>query len=85
MTSRGLQNCYIDKVNDDANENNDAGNYIINNNKATTSKSFDYNKKIIGNTPADNNTLDTEDVTLSKYLVSQLYLVHCEVELDLSL
>ena len=85
MTSWSLQNCYRDEVNDDANENNDGGNYIINNNKATTSKSFDYKKKIIGNTPADNNTLDTEDVTLSKYLVSQLYLVSCEVELDLSL
>ena len=31
---------------EDANENNEAGNYRINNNKATTSKDFDYVTKI---------------------------------------
>ena len=33
MTSGSLWNYYWDKMNDDANENNDAGNYRINKNK----------------------------------------------------
>ena len=37
MTSESLWNYYRDEVNDDANENGDAGNYRINNNMATTS------------------------------------------------
>ena len=41
MTSGNFWNCYRDEVNDDANENN-AGNYRINNKKTTTSKSFEY-------------------------------------------
>ena len=49
-------------MNDDANENNAAGNYGINNKKATTSKSFKRNTKIIGIIPTDNSTLDTEIV-----------------------
>ena len=40
-----LWNCYKDEVNDDANENNDAGNYRRNNNKTTASKSFEYKTK----------------------------------------
>ena len=40
MTSGMLWNCYSDEVNDGANENHPAGNYRINNNKTTTSKSF---------------------------------------------
>ena len=43
---------------DDANENNDAGNYRINNNKATASKSFEYETKIIRRAPVDDNKLD---------------------------
>ena len=43
---------------DDANENNDAGNYRVNKNKTTTSKSFEYNTKITGSTPAGNNRLE---------------------------
>ena len=42
MTSRSLWNFYEDKINDSANENNDANNYRINKNKTTTSKSFEY-------------------------------------------
>ena len=42
MASASLWNCYRDKVNDDANENNGAGNYRINNNKTRISKSFQY-------------------------------------------
>ena len=37
MTSESLWNYYRDEVNDDANENGDAGNYRINNNMTTTS------------------------------------------------
>ena len=54
-------------MNDDANENNVASDYRINNNKTTTSRAFEYKKKIIGSTPAD-NTLDTEAVVPLKYL-----------------
>ena len=37
MASESLWNYYRDEVNDDANENGDAGNYRINNNMTTTS------------------------------------------------
>ena len=47
--------------------NEDIANFRINSNK-TTSKSFEYKTKIIGSTPADNNTLDTEVVVSLKYL-----------------
>ena len=57
-----------DKVNDDANENNDAGNCRMNNNKAQTCKSFEYKTKITGSTPADGNTLDAKVVVPLKYL-----------------
>ena len=49
-TTGSLWNYYRDEVNDHVNENNDAGNYNIYNNKTTTSKSFKYKAKIIGNT-----------------------------------
>ena len=42
MTSGSLWNYYIDEENDVANENNDAGNYRINNNKTIISKSFEH-------------------------------------------
>ena len=38
MTSESLWNYYGDKVNDDANKNNDAGNYRIKNNNTTSKK-----------------------------------------------
>ena len=75
-------------MNDNANENNDASNYRINNNKTTTSISFDYKTNIIGSTSADNSRLDAEVVAPLKYL-SNLWrsldfpLINCEVELDL--
>ena len=55
--SASFWNYYRDKINDYANKNNDAINYRINNNKTTTSKSFEYKVKIIGRTPNDNNIL----------------------------
>lgn len=46
-------------MNDNTNENN-AGNYRINNSKTVTSKHFECKIKIIGNTSFNNNTLGTE-------------------------
>ena len=46
MTSGSLWNYYRDEMNDDANENNDAGNHRKNNNKTTTSKYFEYKTNI---------------------------------------
>ena len=49
----------------DASENNEAGNYRINNNKTRISKSFECKTKITGNTPANNHRLNTEVVCCS--------------------
>ena len=46
-------------MNDNTNENN-AGNYRINNSKAVASKHFECKTKIIRNTPFNNDTLNTE-------------------------
>ena len=88
-TSGSLWNYYRDEINDSANENNDANNYRINNNKTTTSKSFEYKTKILGTTPNDKNILDAEVVVPLKYLSNfwrslDLPLINCEIELDLS-
>ena len=88
MTSRNLWNCYRDEVNDSANANNDANNYRINSNKTATSKSFEYNGKLIERTPKSNNTLNVVVIPL-KYLSSfwrsiDLLLINCEIELDLT-
>ena len=56
MTSAYLCNFYENKVNDA--DNNDAGNYRINNNKTTASKCFDYKTEIIGSRPAENSILE---------------------------
>ena len=50
-----------------ANKNN-AGNYKANNNKAKTSRYFEYKTKIRNRTPANNYTLNTEVVVSLKYL-----------------
>ena len=42
MTLGRLWNYYSDKIIKDVNENNEAGNYRINNNKTTTSKLFEW-------------------------------------------
>ena len=52
-------------MDDDANDNNDAGNYRINDKK---SKSLEYKTKVTGGTTADNNILDAEVVVSLKYL-----------------
>ena len=45
MISGSLWNYYRDEKNEDANENHEAGNYRIKNNKTATSKSFEYKSK----------------------------------------
>ena len=87
MTSVSFWKYYRDEVNDSANENNDADNFRINNNKTTTSKSFQYKKKSIGNTP-NNNKLDIEIIVPLKYLSNfwrsfDFLLIKFEIELDL--
>ena len=52
---------YRDDINDDVNENNTANNGI-NSNKKITNKSFQYERKLIGSTPNNNNILDAEVV-----------------------
>ena len=84
MISGSLRNYYGDEVNDDDNENNDAGNYRVNSNKTVTSKSFEYKTKILGSTPADNSRLETEFVFPLKYLSNvrkslNLPLINCEI------
>ena len=83
-----MWNFYRDEINDDVNENNDADNYRINNNKATTSKSLEHKIKKIGSTPIDSNRLDAEVVVSIKYLSNfwrylDLPLINCEVKVDL--
>ena len=88
MTSRNLWNYYRDEVNDSANANNDANNYRININKTTTSKSFEYNRKLIERTPKNNNTLNVVVIPLkclsSFWRSIDLLLINCEIELDLT-
>ena len=70
-------------MNDDANQNNTA-NYRINNDKTTTSKSFEYKTKITGSTPASINKLDVVVVVPLKYLSNfwrsfDLSLINCKI------
>ena len=62
-------------MNDDANENNDAGNYRISRSKRVISKSFQYKTKITLSTPDDNSRLEEE---------VDLPFINCEIELNLS-
>ena len=62
----GITVFYAVETNDSATRNNGNGNEI-NKNKTITSKPFEYKTKIIGRTPDDNNTLDTENVVPLKY------------------
>ena len=90
MTSGNLGNYYRDEVNDYANENNLTSNYRVNNSKITTSKSFEYKAKIIGNTPCNTSRFDPEVLASLKCLSNfwrslHLPIVICKIELDLSL
>ena len=76
------------EVNDDKNKKNNNPNIRINNDKTITSKNFKYKTIIMGRTPDDNNTFDTEIAVPLKYLSNfwrflDLTLVNCEKELDL--
>ena len=62
-------------MNDDANENNDAGNYRISRSKRAISKSFQYKAKITLSTPDDNSRLEEE---------VDFPFINCEIELNLS-
>ena len=78
-----MWNHYREKVNDDPNENNVAGNKI-NNNKTIASKSFEYKTKLIGSTPNDNNTLNVEVFVPLKNLSNfwrylDFPLINCEI------
>ena len=60
----------------------------INNNKTITSKSFEYEKKMIGTTPKINYVLEVEIVVPLKYLSNfwrsiDLPLVNCKIKLNL--
>ena len=57
----------IIEINDGPYENN-ADNCGINNNKKTTSKSFEYKAKVIGRAPIKSNTSDAKFVVPLKYL-----------------
>ena len=65
MTLGSLWNYYGDNMNDAVDE--DVANYRINNNKITTSKSLEYNSKIIGSTLVSINLLDAEVFILLKH------------------
>ena len=87
MTSGNLRNYYRDEINDDGNENNAANNRT--NKKERASKSFEYETKLIGSTPNNNNMLDAEVVVQLKYFSNlwrslDLSLINCEIKLDLS-
>ena len=87
MTLESLWNYHRDEVNGDENENDNANNRMINNNKIV-SKTFENKTKKIGRTPNDNNALTGEVVGPLKYLSNfwrflNLPLINCEIELDL--
>ena len=64
MTSGSLWNYYSDKVNDNANGNNAAGNKI-NNKKAITTKYLNIRQN--GSTANNNNTLNAEVIVPLTY------------------
>ena len=68
ITSESLWNYYRDEVNDSANENNNANNFRINNNKTTRRKSFECKDNLIGSTPDNDSRLDVEVVIPLKNL-----------------
>ena len=85
ITLGNMWNYYRDVVNDNANEI--VANYRINNKKTTASRSFEYNTKIIGNTPGNIDKLYTEVIVSLKFLNNfdlDLLFFNSEIELDLS-
>ena len=85
MVSRSFLNYCIDEMNDATNKL--IANYNANNNKTTTSKSFEYKTKIIGSTPGNSYILDVEVAILLKKLSNfwrslKLPLTNCRIEID---
>ena len=83
MTSKIFWNYYRDEVNNSSEENNDANNFRIYNNKTTSSKSFEYKTKLIGTKPNNDYRLDAGVVVPLKYLSNfwrylDLPLINCE-------
>ena len=75
-------------MSDAANKDN-ADHYKVNNSKTTRSRSFEYETKIIGSIPANNNRLNSEVVVPIHYLSNfwrslDLPLINCEIQLDFS-
>ena len=77
---------YRNVINDEANENNDY-NYVTRNRKKATSKSFEYNAKIIGSTPDDKNIQQPDKLwPLWRFLILTLTnWNNCEKQFDFSL
>ena len=67
VTSGSLWDYYRDEINISANGSN-ANNFRINNNKAITSKSFEYKTKLIGSTPNNDYRLNAQLVVPWNYL-----------------
>ena len=65
-TLESLWNYYRDEINDDEKEIDN--NNTLNNNKAITSKSFEYKRKTIGSTSDNENRLNAKIVFPLKYL-----------------
>ena len=61
MTSISLWNYYRDEINGGENENNAANNWI-NNNKVVTNKSFEYKTKLIRSMSNDNSVCVIQNV-----------------------
>ena len=68
-------NYYRNEMNIVANENNDVGNYRINKNKSSTSKSVEYKTKAIGSTLANSTGLEAEVVVSLKHLTFGEFLI----------
>ena len=88
VASGNFWNNYRDEINDDENEINAANNRIMDN-KTIIGKYFEHKLKLIGSIPDDSNILDAEVLVLLKYLSNfwrslDLTLINCEIELDLS-
>ena len=62
-------------MNDNSNENNDAGNYRVNNKKIATGKYFEYKTKIIGRTLDNNSRLDA-DISLTLFRMGLFGVAH---------
>ena len=88
-TLGSLQNYYRDEANNDANENNDAGNFRINSSKTTASKFFEYKTKMTRKESAILDRLNTKVVVALNYFSNSWRslhwsLINCEIELHLS-